>query len=45
MIGSIVLTLRERKGVKKQIISDQIDLDAKNSIEKKKVKIGEGINV
>ena len=45
MIGSIVLTLRERSGVKKQKISDQISVIALNSIEKKKVKLGEGINV
>ena len=45
MIGSIVLTLRERSGVKKQKISDQISVSAHNSIEKKKVKLGEGINV
>ena len=45
MIGSIVLTLRERNGVKKQKISDQISVSALNSIEKKKVKLGEGINV
>ena len=45
MIGSIVLTLRERSGVKKQKISDQISVSALNSIEKKKVKLGEGINV
>ena len=45
MIGSIVLTLRQRSGVKKQKISDQINLDTLNSIEKKKVKLGEGIDV
>ena len=45
MIGSIVLTLRERRGVKKQKISEQISVSALNSIEKKKVKLGEGINV
>ena len=45
MIGSIVLTLRHRSGVKKQKISDQINLDTLNSIEKKKVKLGEGIDV
>ena len=44
MIGSIVLTLRERTGVKKQIIYDQIHFNAKNSIEKRKVKLREGIN-
>ena len=45
MIGSIVLTLRERDGVKKQKISEQISVSALNSIEKKKVKLGEGVNV
>ena len=45
MIGSIVLTLRERSGVKKQKISEQISVSNLNSIEKKKVKLGEGINV
>ena len=45
MIGSIVLTLRERSGVKKQKISEQISISNLNSIEKKKVKLGEGINV
>ncbi len=45
MIGSIVLTLRDRSGVKKQKIYDQINFDSKKSIIKKKVKIGEGINV
>ena len=45
MIGSIVLTLRERSGVKKQKISDQISASALYSIEKKKVKLREGTNV
>ena len=45
MIGSIVLTLRQRSGVKKQKISDQINVNAINSIEKKKVELGKGINV
>ena len=45
MIGSIVLTLRERTGVKKQLIHEQIDVEAKRAIEKKKVGIGEGVNV
>ena len=45
MIGSIVLTLRERSGVKKQKISEQVSINNLNSIEKKKVKLGEGINV
>ncbi len=45
MIGSIVLTLRERGGVKKQNISEQINVSSLNAIEKKKLKLGEGINV
>ena len=45
MIGSIVLTLRERSGVKKQKIFDQINFDAKNAIQKKNVKLGEGLDV
>tara|TARA_Y100001970_G_scaffold272196_1_gene368571 strand:- start:643 stop:1194 length:552 start_codon:yes stop_codon:yes gene_type:complete len=43
MIGSIVLTLRDRSNVKKQNISEQIN--SSNKIEKKKIKLGEGINV
>jgi len=45
MIGSIILTLRQRTGVKKQLIHEQIDVEAKRAIEKKKVGIGEGVNV
>ena len=45
MIGSIVLTLRQRTGVKKQLIHEQINVEAKRAIEKKKVGIGEGVNV
>jgi len=45
MIGSIVLTLRQREGVKKQSINKQINVDAKRSIEKKKIEIGIGIDV
>ena len=44
MIGSIVLTLRQRSGVKKQNIYTQIHFDASKSIDKKKVKLGEGID-
>ena len=44
MVGSIVLTLRERTGVKKQKIYDQVNFDSNNAIEKKKLNIGEGIN-
>ena len=45
MIGSIILTLRQRTGVKKQLIHKQINVEAKRAIEKKKVGIGEGVNV
>ena len=45
MIGSIVLTLRQRTGVKKQLIHQQINVDAKRAIEKKKIEIGSGVNV
>ena len=43
MVGSITLTLRDRGQVKRQNISQQNYLDAKDSIEKKKIKLGEGI--
>ena len=45
MIGSIVLTLRQRPGVKKQSIHKQINIDAKRAIEKKKINIGSGVDV
>ena len=43
MVGSITLTLRDRGEVKRQNISSQNYIDAKKAIEKKKVKLGEGI--
>ena len=43
MIGSITLTLRDRSQVKRQNISSQNYIDANKAIEKKKVKLGEGI--
>jgi len=43
MIGSITLTLRDRGHIKRQKISSQNYVDAKKAIEKKKVKIGEGV--
>ena len=43
MVGSITLTLRDRGQVKRQNISSQNFIDAKNAIEKKKIKLGEGI--
>lgn len=44
MIGSIVLTLRKREGVRKQVASSQLLRDAKKSIELTKVKFKEGID-
>ncbi|GAB4119345.1 MAG: NADH-quinone oxidoreductase subunit J [Rhodothalassiaceae bacterium] len=43
MIGAIVLTLRKRPGVKKQNIGRQVRRTAKDAIEIRKVKVGEGI--
>ena len=43
MVGSITLTLRDRGQVKRQDISQQNYLDANDSIEKKRIKLGEGI--
>ena len=43
MIGSITLTLRQRKGVKKQNIYKQVTLSSKNQIEKKKIPLGKGL--
>ena len=43
MVGSITLTLRDRGQIKRQDISQQNYLNANDSIEKKKVKLGEGI--
>ena len=43
MIGSIVLTLRQRKGVKKQLIFNQVKVSSKKQIIKKKIPLGRGI--
>ena len=43
MIGAIVLTHRRRKGVKKQVIADQLARSAKDAVEMKKVETGRGI--
>ena len=43
MVGSITLTLRDRGQVKRQNISQQNYLNANDSIEKKNIKLGEGI--
>lgn len=43
MVGAIVLTHRRRKGVKKQVIGDQLARSAKDAVEMKKVETGRGI--
>ena len=43
MVGSIVLTLRDREGVKLQIVSEQVDREGK--IELVDVKSGEGVDI
>ena len=43
MIGAIVLTHRNREGVRKQKISDQVERTPQDSIEIKKVVTGSGI--
>lgn len=43
MIGAIVLTLRHREGVKRQVIADQVARTPETAIEIKKVKPGQGI--
>jgi len=43
MIGSITLTLRDKGGVKRQNIDNQNSVDALNAIDKKRVKLGDGI--
>ena len=43
MVGSIVLTLRDREGVKRQIVSEQVD--RKGKIQLVDVKSGEGVDI
>lgn len=43
MIGAIVLTHRKRKGVKKQVIAEQLARKASETTELKKVETGRGI--
>ena len=43
MVGSIVLTLRDREGVKRQIVSEQVDREGK--IELVDVISGEGVDI
>jgi NADH-quinone oxidoreductase subunit J len=43
MVGTILLTLRRREGVRKQVIAEQIARTGKNSVEIRKVTTGGGI--
>ena len=43
MIGSIVLTLRTRDGVKKQKIFNQINTNSKKIIDKKRIPLWKGL--
>ena len=43
MVGAIVLTHRKRTGVKKQVIADQLERNATDSVELVKVETGKGI--
>jgi len=43
MIGAIVLTHRQRSGVRRQVIRDQINVDVKDVAEFKKVESGKGV--
>ena len=42
MVGAIVLTLRQREGVRKQSIADQVHRRPEESVELKKVEPGQG---
>jgi NADH-quinone oxidoreductase subunit J len=43
MIGAIVLTLRHKEGVKRQVIADQVARTPATGVEIRKVKPGQGI--
>ncbi|RJF87460.1 NADH-quinone oxidoreductase subunit J [Oleomonas cavernae] len=43
MIGAIVLTLRDRPGVRRQVISTQVNRTMQTAVEVKQVKPGQGI--
>jgi len=43
MIGAIVLTHRNRGGIKKQVITDQLARRAEDTVEVRKIEIGKGI--
>ena len=42
-VGAIVLTLRQRPGVRKQVIRNQLDRRREDAVELKKVQPGQGI--
>ena len=43
MVGAIVLTLRQRPGVRKQVIRDQLARRREDAVELKKIQSGQGI--
>jgi len=43
MVGAIVLTLRQRPGVRKQVIRDQLTRRREDAVELKKIQPGQGI--
>ena len=43
MVGAIVLTLRQRPGVRKQVIRDQLARRREDAVELKTVQPGQGI--
>jgi len=43
MVGAIVLTLRQRPGVRKQVIRDQLARRREDAVELKKIQPGQGI--
>jgi NADH-quinone oxidoreductase subunit J len=43
MVGAIVLTLRHKQGVKRQVIAEQNARNAMNAIEIRKVASGQGV--
>ncbi|MBV31011.1 MAG: NADH:ubiquinone oxidoreductase subunit J [Rickettsiales bacterium] len=44
MVGAILLTMRQREGVKRQEIGRQVDISLSKSVELKKVPFGKGID-
>ena len=44
MVGAILLTMRQREGVKRQKIANQVDVGTGRSVEVKKVPFGKGVD-